>query len=126
LASGCPSLPAPFALTSRSGTDQMISYHIIASVSLAQREDLERQANRLRMVQEGRAVRKRTLRDARLRRNNLSPPRPHSWHSLHSWQSLPSATASAPPPIYPPGAGRLMPAALVLAALVLVALVLVQ
>ena len=51
----------------------MISYHIIASVSLAQREDLERQANRLRTVQEGRAVRKRTLRDARLRRSNLSP-----------------------------------------------------
>ncbi len=98
----------------------MISYHIIASVSLAQREDLERQANRLRTVQEGRAVRKRTLRDARLRRSNLSPRRRNKGHSL------PPATASAPSPTYPPGAGRLMPAALVLAALVLVALVLVQ
>ncbi len=100
----------------------MISYHIIASVSLAQREDLERQANRLRMVQEGRAVRKRTLRDARVRRGNLNPHSPRSWHRRHS---LPPATASAPPPTYPPGAGRLMPAALVLVALVLVALVLV-
>jgi hypothetical protein len=101
----------------------MISYHIIASVSLAQREDLERQANRLRTVQEGRAVRKRTLRDARVRRSNLSPDSAHRRHRGHG---LPLTTASAPPHAYPPGVGRLMPAALVLVALVLVALVLVQ
>jgi hypothetical protein len=90
----------------------MISYHIIASVSLAQREDLERQAKHMHEVQQGRLVRKRALRDARDRRDS---PSPH-------W--LPPTPAGALP-TYPPGAGRLMPAALVLVALVLAALVLV-
>ena len=45
----------------------MISYHIVASVALAQREDLVRQAERLRTVQEGRAVRRRVLKAARSR-----------------------------------------------------------
>ncbi len=110
---GARLLPALCAPASRSGTDHMISYHIIASVSLAQREDLERQARHRSMVEQGRVVRKRTLRDARLRGSHLSP------------QGLPPTTANAPTPTYPPGAGRLMPAALVLVALVLAALLLV-
>ena len=86
----------------------MISYHIIASVSLAQREDLERQANRLRTVHEGRAVRKRTLRDARLRRSNLSP---HSAAQRHRGHSLPLATGQRTTTYLPtwrrsPDAGR--------------------
>jgi hypothetical protein len=46
----------------------MISYHIVASVSAEQRVDLARQAERQRLISEGRVVRKRVRRQVRVQR----------------------------------------------------------
>jgi hypothetical protein len=54
----------------------VISYHIVASVSLAQREDLVREAERRRMAREGRTVRRRVLREARVQHPRLAPATP--------------------------------------------------
>ena len=49
----------------------MISYHLVASVSDAQRLDLLRQAERQRLISEGRVVRRRVLRQSHLQRRRL-------------------------------------------------------
>ena len=54
----------------------MISYHIVASVSLAQREDLVREAERRRIGREGRTARRCVLREARLPRLRVPPATP--------------------------------------------------